>query len=564
LRLRLATALALGLPALAIAQPTPAPGPTPPPADPAPAEPPPPAETPAPDPATPPPAPAAPTDPTPPAPTPEPAKRRIGDFMDTRLSFTCTHEDMLRDPKVLPSAPGFHCGRPNPIGILFFDNYDTRYSGFETLSHLALYNHYNTDHWDLEAGFIVRVNEFSEENIRLSDGGSYIRAAYWLDPKRESKTRVAVTAFPVSSDRMRLGYSYRISWGGSAEFFKPNPDIPGSSGKNAEQVPGFKIQVDTEKAYAYVALKSTLLLDPTINEKRGTLAGLAGAGIDLNDNVRIEANGGVFDRGKNETEDVLGEPVILYGASAQVAVHDGMPVGSSVDYALYRNDPEAIARLFKKEEYPGGLSWLVSSEATTIFQTLKDPSATGSTRTQFGFAADLNARVKWNFFRFRADLMVRDLAFILHSVPSLPTYTDFLDEYDTRPELFAAFGVDRYFPGPQVTAGLTVGFDAPATIKTPLASDIPGNQTTSNTLVVRNESYRSVLPEGEDPALTWAIKGSVRVDIGPGFAALADLYFQYDPNTVRYERTSSEGTFQRAEFARFEQLGFNLTLQTRF
>ena len=71
-----------------------------------------------------------------------------------------------------------------------------------------------------------------------------------------------------------------------------------------------------------------------------------------------------------------------------------MAVGSSIDYKLYRNEPESIARLFRKEEYPGGLSWLVSAEGTALMQTLKDPEMTGSTTTQIGFAADVNVRVK--------------------------------------------------------------------------------------------------------------------------------------------------------------------------
>jgi membrane peptidoglycan carboxypeptidase len=120
---------------------------------------------------------------------PEGVVTRSSDFMDTRLSFTCTHEDLFREPTVLPSAPGFRCGRPGQLGILFFENYDTRFSGYETLSHLALYKHYNVEHWDIEAGLVVRVNELAEDNIRLSDGGSYIRTAYWLDPRRVRPTR---------------------------------------------------------------------------------------------------------------------------------------------------------------------------------------------------------------------------------------------------------------------------------------------------------------------------------------------------------------------------------------
>jgi hypothetical protein len=503
-----------------------------------------------------------PTNPSPPgvaAPSPAPSGTS---FMDTRLSFTCTHEDVLREPEVLPTAPGFHCGRPNALGILFFDNYDTRFSGFETLSHLALYKHFDRDHWDVEGGFVVRVNELSEDTIKLADGGSYIRAAYWFDPDRTAKSRIGLVAFPVSSDRMRLGYSYRISWGGSPEFFKANPDVPSSLSRNPESTPGVKVQFDSDTAYAYAGLKSTLLLDPEINEKRSVLAFLAGAGVDVTPIFRIEANGGVFDRGKNPTEDVLGEPVVLYGASVQVALHDGMPVGSSIDYALYRNEPESIARLFKKEAYPGGVAWLVSGEATILQQTLKDPSATGSTRTQAGMAGDVNARLKINRTRVKLDFMLRDLAYILHSIPSLPTYSDFPDVYTVTPEIFVSGGIDQFFEDAGLTLGATVGLDIPATLESP--SGIPGDMSTSTTAVFRNESTISVLPEGEKVAAIVALKAQARIDFAESFAALGDVYFQYDPNTVRYDREMPEGTFNRASFANFEQLGFNITLQARF
>jgi hypothetical protein len=471
---------------------------------------------------------------------------------------------MLRDPKVLPTAPGFHCGRPNTLGILFFDNYDTRYTGFETLTNLSLYKHWEGGHWDFEGGVVIRVNEFAEDNIRLSDGGSYVRATYWLDETRKDAQRLVLTTFPVSSDRMRLGYSYRISWGGSPEFFKANPDIPTSSGKNTNAVPGAKLQFEGGDYYAYVGVKSTLLLDPVINELEGTLAFLAGAGYDVNDLVHIDVNGGVFDRGKNEAEDVLGKPVTLVGVSAQLALHQGMAVGSSIDYALYRNDPLSIARLFAPEAYPGGLSWLASAEITYLSQTLKDPTSSGSTRAQAGMAGDLNVRVKLDYTSLRLDVMMRDLAYILHTIPSLPTYWDFPDSYTTTSEIFVAAGADQYFPSLGLTAGLTVGADRPATLTSPTAAGIPGNLTGSTTLVVRDETTRSVLPQGQDVALLYAVKASLRKQFGPAFAAIVDLYYQYDPNTVRYDRSSNLGAFNQAVFASFDQLGFDLTLQARF
>ena len=64
-------------------------------------------------------------------------------FMDTRLAFTVTNENILAKPgETIPSVPGWRFGTPNSLGVLFFDNYDTRFSGFETLSHAVMYRNY--------------------------------------------------------------------------------------------------------------------------------------------------------------------------------------------------------------------------------------------------------------------------------------------------------------------------------------------------------------------------------------------------------------------------------------
>jgi hypothetical protein len=51
---------------------------------------------------------------------------RAGDYVDTRLNFTLTDENLLVKPgETSPSVPGVRIGQPNSLGILFFDNYDT-------------------------------------------------------------------------------------------------------------------------------------------------------------------------------------------------------------------------------------------------------------------------------------------------------------------------------------------------------------------------------------------------------------------------------------------------------
>jgi hypothetical protein len=476
-------------------------------------------------------------------------------FMDIRLNLTLTNENVFAEPgETIPSVPGWRFGRPNSLGTLFFDNYDTRFSGYETLSHAVLYKNYNRREWEVEGALVLRINDLAERSIDLSDAGSYVRVAHWFDETRQEKRLISLTAFPTSSDRMRLGYSYRLSWGGSPEYQR-----------SRAAVPGVKLQVDQGPVYVYAGAKSAVVLDRSTAEEEAVLAVLAGIGADLTDMLRIEANGGYFDRGGNELQDVITEKVRLYGASVQVAIHKDEPVTSSVDYKLYRNDPERAYHMFAKEEYPGGVSWLVAAEATLMGQTLKDPERSGSTVLQVGKAGDINARIKIDRTRLRADLQFRDLAFILHSTPSLPTYSDFPPEYERTANFFAAVGVDQNIAGTGLTVGVIGGIDLPASLRTPTGA-IPGDTVEGggeSTAVIRNEGDITILPPGEDVLPQFALKFTGRLDFAESFAALADIYYSRDPNQTRLVRDDPEGLLMR-EFGEFNQLGVNLTLQAKF
>jgi hypothetical protein len=394
-------------------------------------------------------------------------------FMDTRLAFTLTNENIFAKPgETIPSVPGWRFGVPNSLGVLFFDNYDTRFSGFETLSHGVMYRSFSKGHLQAEAAFVLRINELSENNISLSDAGSYVVVTNWKDPTHKDPTRISLTAFPVSSDRFRLGYSFRLSWGGSPEYKRARSSNP-----------GVKLQYDGKNMYAFVGAKSAVVVDPSDGEQKAALAALAGAGFDPNDMLRLEVNGGYFDRGYNELQDVQDQKVTLFGASAQVSVHKGMPLRSSVDYKLYRYNNEQISQLFSPEKYPGGLAWMAQGEVTVMGQTLKDPDETGSTVNQIGRAGDINVRVKYNRIRLRLDLSYRDLAFILHSQPSLPPYADFPSDYELAGNLFAALGVDKNW-GDWLTLGLIAGLERPASLTTQMG--FPGSSNVGHyTAVVR-------------------------------------------------------------------------------
>jgi hypothetical protein len=482
-------------------------------------------------------------------------------FMDTRIAFTLTNENMLAKPgETIPNAPGWRFGTPNSLGVLFFDNYDTRYSGFETLSHATMYRDYQSGHLEAEGAFVLRINELTETNIGLSDDGTYLVISDWKDPTHKDPTRISLTAFPVSSDRFRLGYSYRLSWGGTPEYRRSNTSTPGA-----------KLQYDTENSYVFVGAKSSTVVDPKDGEEKAALGVLGGAGWDPHPMVRVEMNGGYFDRGYNELQDVQNRKVQLFGASAQISIHKDMPLRSSVDYKLYKNNNESISGLFSPDQYPGGLSWLAQSELTLLGQTLKDPEKTGATKIQPGMAGDLNVRVKWNRMRLRLDLSYRDLAFILHSQPSLPPYEDFPAAYNTKPDLFAAVGFDNNW-GDWLTLGLIAGVEKPATLTSP--NGIPGApvdpmSTGRSTAVIRNnnvDTLITILPAGQNAVPQFALKGTAKIDFAKIFSALLEVFYSHDGNQTQYQRTCAdpETCPLSYQFGKFNQLGVNATLQARF
>jgi hypothetical protein len=482
-------------------------------------------------------------------------------LFDTRIAFTMTNENVLVQPgETIPSVPGWRFGIPNSLGVLFFDNYDTRYSGFETLSHVTAYRDVNVGHIEAEAAFVMRINELSGTNIALSDDGSYIVLTDWKDPTHKDPTRISLTAFPVSADRFRLGYSYRLSWGGDPEY-----------SRSTSATPGVKLQYDTNGAYAFVGAKSAVILDQATAEQKSALAGLFGAGIDPNDMVRLEFNGGYFDRGFNELIDVDNQHVQLFGGSVQASIHHGMPIRSSVDYRLYKYNGEQISGLFQPETYPGGLSWLAQSEFTVLGQTLKDAEKTGATKIQYGKAGDVNIRVKDDRVRLRADISYRDLGFILHSVPSLPTYEDFPAEYTTSADLFAAVGADKNW-NDWLTLGVIAGIEKPATLTSP--TGIPGSSTTGDsTAVIRNnniDTIITILPPGAKVEPQVALKGTMKIDFARLYSALIEVFYSHDPNATEYVRqgcavgaTCPDAPFEY-QFANQNQLGVNVTLQARF
>jgi hypothetical protein len=497
-----------------------------------------------------------------------------GDFIDVRLSMNLVDENLLVKPgETVPSIPGLRFGAPIPRWSMFFyENYDSRFANWDTFSNLVIYKDLLFGQEEFDGALVLRFASISDSSIPLYDGGSYVKWTHWLDPNRESKANFAVTAFPFSSDLFRLGYSYKISWAGSQLFFKPNPDNPsGLSGSNPNPVPALRLQFGTEKFYVFAGAKSSLLLNQADNQQEPIYGFLGGLGYDITSFLRVEANGGYFYRGTNPIQAVLGTPVATYGASAQVMLHSGVPVGRSGEFALYKNDPSNIGRIWRPDEYPGGLSWAVSAEATYTQSTLQDPDPTRaqSTTRQTGMAGDLNARVKWNHVRLRADLTYQDVPYLLVNVPSFVPFQALSPNLSTTtPQIFGAVGADYFFENQRFTLGFTAGVELPATFQGKLpasfSNDLPTDALPlSTTVIVRQDGIYDVLPAGYQALPVFG--GKVTASLGfLYFNIVLDLIGGYDNNITHLARINNDP--QQVSTRIFNnpwQLGFNLALQLR-
>jgi hypothetical protein len=483
-----------------------------------------------------------------------------GDFLDTRISFAFADDNLLANSgETNPNSPtpGFGAGTQNNQ---FFDNFNTKYSGFETLSNLTLYKKTPgffeglTTEGALSLLFLLKPSG----SIDLRDNSTYIRLAYKPFTWTENEN-LSLTAFPVSSDRFRLGYAYRISWGGNNVF---------TAGAAPDGIPGIKLQITKERWYAFLGMKTALLLNNLIKEKVRLYGFLGGAGVDVLPTLRLEASGGYFQKGlvPGLANQGIEAPVNSVGGSAQAVFHKGAPVGTSVDFKLYKNDPEVFQKFFAPEPYPGGFAVSVSVEGSGLVQSLEDPDVFARTVPQPAYAAAVQARFKWNYLRWHVLALYRSLSFIQFDVPGIPPFRDFPDGTFVQPEMFVAGGVDYHFSKLHLTPGLILGIQQPAAYTGP-DTNLGGNTPSPGligrrTVVVRDVNLLSILPTDYDPVPIFSAKATFRWDLSESVASIGELYYTRDPNRTTFK----DDVFGIAQptFESEHGVGFNLILQARF
>ena len=504
---------------------------------------------------------------------------RVGDFMDTRLTWTFGDDDVLHATGIAqPLSPDASVtDRKNYR--LFFDNLNSRFGGRENLTHLALYKKMPgfIKNLDTEASVVMRVDigELARGSNNLNrafyDSGSYIRAFYHTDGEADGKVGLGLTLYALDTDRMRLGYLYDISWGGTAVAINQSifPRLQGLA-------PGGKIQYDGKNWGAYVGFKTATLIQTEqilasegSNEVEAVKIGqvnygfMGGGYVDIADFVRIDAGGGYFQQGKFDLPGVFGEPVFTFGESARVVLHKNMPSPQSIDFLLYRNDPNKAQVIFGQPKYtPGKTNWSVSIEEDVLWQNLSSFETAGKTELQPAIAGALQATLQSGYLRASAAGIYRDLPFVLRNQPSFIPFQTIPKAASTSNELFFSVAADYHIPSLHLTPGIGAGLQFPAQFKTS-SVDIESSPI-DRTVVVREQGNIAILPLNRTGVPIFQGRASLRWDLSQILNIMVWVQYVRDNNGTFVERDPNEGTVALRTFIAPDFLGLGVAASARY
>ena len=497
-------------------------------------------------------------------------------FMDTRLTWTFGDDDFLhKTGELIPLSPTFGVGERSQYR-LFFDNLNSRFSGRENLTHLVMYKKLPSfiPKLTTEAALVMRFDlaqlaaNTGNLNAAIYDSGSYLRLFYQTG--KSEREGISAVFFPLDTDRFRLGYLYDLSWGGTAASINQSifPRIQGAA-------PGLKVQYDAKDFYAFAGFKTANIIQPqqvlnpggendveTVRVGETNFGFLGGAGADPLENLHLDAGMGYFQQGKFDLEDVRGKNVYTWGGSGRVVFHHNMPVPQSVDFLLYRNDPNKPLVLFKPEQYDANqFAFSLSAELDWLQQHLKDFDVAGATKDQSARGLAVQGVVKAGYFRFSATGIYRELNFVVRNVPGFIPFETLPGSAKTDPELFGSIAADWNIPSLHLTPGIGGGVQLPATFRSEFTD---GGVPAQRVIVVRQQGDESILPYNKDRSAVVQARVAVRWDISDMFAVVAWLQLVRDNNGTLVVRDPTEGTASLRVFQSPNRLGTAIAVQARF
>jgi hypothetical protein len=261
---------------------------------------------------------------------------------------------------------------------------------------------------------------------------------------------------------------------------------------------------------------------------------------------------------------VVGLPVYTAGAAARLFLHHkDAPVPQSIDFLLYKNDPNKPMIIFKPEVYtPNKTVWQVTGEFDNLFQNLKNFDVAGATKIQQARAAALQANIKSGFFRASLTGIYRDLPYVLRNQPSFIPFETMPADAKTTPEFFFAAAADYYFETSRLTPGIGGGLQVPATFESQSVNS--ASSPIDRTVVVREQGNLAILPVNQAAVPIIQARVSLKWDVSRILSAQVWVQYKRDNNATFVERDPSEGTVSLRTFINPNFLGMGSSVQARF
>ncbi len=500
-----------------------------------------------------------------------------GDFMDTTITFVAGDDNVLAGAgETNPSSPGPDL-RPRSGNALFFENYNSRNTGEETRGQLVLYKEFQPYfarvvpeaamvlQWDANRmardGEQVLVTGSQRPTGGLKDDGSYLAIHFdGTTPSPDVKPhRLSLILFPFDSDRVRLGYSWELTWGGRSSFLL------------APYTPGLMVSYKAPAFYAFGAAKTARTqwftqseTDPHRDESETIYGVLGGGGLHVTDQVLVDLSFGYFQKGTIPTDrgELEGTWVDQYGASTQLTWHDGIEPKVPVDTKLLRN---LGGDLKVRDWKPRKLGYLVSTEFTATSQRLENTDAAGTSARETGMAGDINAAMQSGRMTFNLDVIVRSLEFLVQDTPGFSPYATVSEAITTSPEIFASVGADYAFPELRFVPGVAFGVQRPAVAR--ISTTQRDGSSASANIVVRktknvlgeSQVLPTALPIGEAVSPVFAGKLYLREYLSDLIFVAVQAQVTFDDNLVTNDPDSGARKFESPMI-----LGLNLIAQAKF
>ncbi len=395
--------------------------------------------------------------------------------------------------------------------------------------------------------------------LGLRDNASFVRLV-WRDEAWAETEGLSLSLLPLSSTRLHLGYEFPATWG--RYLYTYQTGNPGS-------VPGLELRLSRAWGDVFLAAKSATAANERTRELDRVMTGLAGAGVNVSPWLRLEVAGAFAEHGEINPLAMV-DPLTEHrsetlGVSGRVLFHRGVPIGPSVDVALYQRDPALYETLFAPEAYPDGVSVSVSLEGTHLAQTLvvfgEDVVSTRPSSVGADVLA-LQARLKVDRLRVHALALHRSATFLMAEVPGLPAF-QFPAPDRTQADVLLTVGADYHVARWALTPGLLVRAQLPAVLEgsdTLASVGVPARER--QFVVLRGPNSLNVLPPGSMRRPVWLGKATLRRDLGSSIAAVGEVFYTRDPNQTEYE--DDDLGVARPVLRPVSAWGFSLFVQARF